>query len=168
MQSKEEYIYKVLSRTLDSAETIIKKAAAHVEAGKCSEDEIMNARLTEDMFPFVKQIQILTDNVKGGLARLSNNQVPKYEDNETTLGDLLKRIYMTREFVLTIDPSEIKDLETKNITLPWMPAGMSWSANNYAEKFILQNANFHLVIAYAIIRMKGVEIGKMDYIGEIK
>jgi uncharacterized protein len=167
MQTKEEYIYKVLLRTLETAETIIKKAILHVEEGKCTEEEILNAKLADDMFPFVKQIQILSDNVKGGLARLSDNQVPKYDDTETTLAELLKRIYTTREFVLTINPSDIKDLDNKTITLPWMPEGMSWSASSYAEKFVLQNTFFHLTTAYNIIRMKGVAIGKMDFLGQI-
>jgi uncharacterized protein len=167
MQTREEYIYKTLLRGLETAETIIKKAITHVEEGKSSEEEIMTAKLAEDMYPFVKQIQVLTDNTKGALARLCGSQIPKYEDNEATLKDLLKRVYTTREFILTLSLEDMKNINEMEIVLPWMPIGMSWSGDSYADKFIMQNIYFHLVTSYNILRNKGVTIGKMDYLGQI-
>ncbi len=53
---------------------------------------LVNARLAPDMLPFIKQIQIASDNAKFGVARLAGVDAPKFEDNETTLDELRARI----------------------------------------------------------------------------
>jgi len=59
-----------LLRVLDSAQSILTKSKAHIDGKKVSEDALLQSRLIVDMFPFVRQIQIVTDNVKGAVARL--------------------------------------------------------------------------------------------------
>ncbi len=49
---------------------------------------LLNARLNPDMFAFTRQAQIVTDQAKGGAARLAGVPVPKYEDAETTIDEL--------------------------------------------------------------------------------
>ncbi len=164
---KETFVYNTLANMLYTAERIIAKAQAHVAEGKATEVEVMDWKLIDDMLPFVRQIQIVTDNVKGAISRLAKVEAPKYEDNETTLSELLKRIDKTRSFISAISSGEIKDLDTLEIKLPWMPEAMSWTGAQYVNGFVLQNAYFHLITAYAIVRAKGVEIGKMDFIGNI-
>lgn len=49
------------------------------------------------------------------------------------------------------------------VTFPWMP-GKYFEMQNYVEGFVTQNFHFHVSIAYAILRNKGVNLGKQDYI----
>jgi len=44
-----------------------------------------------------------------------------------------------------------------------MPEGMYMTGKNYLEHYTLQNSFFHLVTAYNILRVNGVNLGKMDY-----
>lgn len=192
--NKTTFIYNTLLGMLDTADRIIKKVEAHVAEGKATEAEVMDWKLIDDMMPFVRQIQVLTDNVKGGLSRICNVAAPKYEDNEKTIAELFARVEKTRVFVKTIDINKIgkintcgnkidgaaegedinaseidtaDEVDTMDIKLPWMPEGMSWTGKQYTEGFLLQNCYFHLITAYDIIRSKGVNIGKMDFIGNI-
>ena len=172
---KTTFIYNSLLKILDTADTILKKVELHVTEGKATEAEVMDWKIIDDMLPFVRQIQVLTDNVKGGLSRISQVEAPKFEDNEKTIAELFARVEKTRAFVKTINISEIGKTNSNGdnavdkiiIKLPWMPEGMSWTGKQYTEGFILQNAYFHLITAYSIIRSKGVQIGKMDFIGQI-
>lgn len=180
---KTTFIYNSLLKILDTADTILKKVELHVTEGKATEAEVMDWKLIDDMLPFVRQIQILTDNVKGALCRITNTENPKFEDNEKTIAELFTRIEKTRTFTKTIDVnkigkinSHINEINNANgadavdamtIKLPWMPEGMSWTGKQYTEGFILQNCYFHLITAYGIVRSKGVQIGKMDFIGNI-
>lgn len=41
---------------------------------------------------------------------------------------------------------------------------MPMTSQSYITELILPNAFFHLQTAYAILRMKGVPLGKADYI----
>ena len=168
MTNKNIFIYNQLLKMLDTAESIIKKGQAYVEEGKATEAELMEARLIADMMPFVKQIQIISDNVKGAISRMASVENPKMEDTESTFAQLLERIEKTRAFVKTIDADAIStDVDSMTVKLPWMPEGMSWTGKQYFDGFVLQNAYFHVVTAYDILRMKGVQLGKMDFIGNI-
>lgn len=178
--NKTTFIYNSLLGMLNTTETILKKAEAYVAEGKATEAEVMDWKLIDDMLPFVRQIQILTDNVKGALCRITNTENPKFEDNEKTIAELFTRVEKTRNFIKTIEigktNSHINEINNANgadavdemtIKLPWMPEGMSWTGKQYTEGFILQNAYFHLITAYGIIRSKGAQIGKEDFIGYI-
>src|SRR5690242_5345075 len=83
----------------------LEAAKAHAEARKFSPDNYLTLRLAPDMLPFTKQIQIASDAAKGCVARLAGQEIPKYEDNEATLDDLIERIKKTRDYVLSVPES---------------------------------------------------------------
>jgi hypothetical protein len=41
---------------------------------------------------------------------------------------------------------------------------MTFTGQTLATDFALPNFYFHLMIAYALLRMNGVAVGKMDYL----
>jgi uncharacterized protein len=45
---------------------------------------------------------------------------------------------------------------------------MPFTAEGFLLSFSLPNFYFHATTAYAILRMKGVPIGKRDYIGQMR
>jgi hypothetical protein len=42
---------------------------------------------------------------------------------------------------------------------------MKFSGRDFLTGFALPNFYFHVTTAYALLRHKGIEIGKMDYLG---
>jgi len=98
-------------RMLDNLSTILDKAAAHAEAKKIAPAIFINARLTPDMFPLSRQVQIATDMVKGCAARLAGIEVPSYEDNEATFAELQARVAKTVAFLQSIEASQIDGSE---------------------------------------------------------
>lgn len=153
-----------LMRVLDSAEAILTKAKVHLEAKKASEDALLNARLIVDMFPFVRQIQIVTDNVKGAVARLGGVDVPTFADTETSIDDLLERISKVRDFVKTVPDEGFEGSEQKDIVLKFGPREFPFNGHSYLTGFVLPNTYFHLSMAYAIARTNGVELSKSDFL----
>ena len=65
---------------------------------------LLQTRLTPDMFPFVKQVQIACDFAKNTLGRLTG-EPPKFPDDEKTLDDLKARIAKTIDYVKSFKPS---------------------------------------------------------------
>jgi uncharacterized protein len=153
-----------LLRVLDSAEAILTKAKAHLEAKKASEDALLNSRLIVDMFPFVRQIQIVTDNVKGAVARLGGVDLPSYADTETTIDALIERVSKVRDFVKTVPENGFEGSEQKDIVLRFGPREFPFNGYSYLTGFVLPNTYFHLSMAYAIARTNGVELGKSDFL----
>ena len=68
---------------------------------------------------------------------------------------------------MSVNPETVEGIEDIKIKLPWMPEGMYFDADTYIGNFVLQNAFFHLVTAYGILRMKGIHLGKQDFMGTL-
>jgi len=153
-------------RTLTNLRAILEKAAAHAEAREIDPSVLVNARLYPDMLPLSAQVQIATDNAKGSVSRLAGLEPPKYEDNETTLAELVARLDKTIALLKTFRPEQIDGSEDKTITLKVPNRTLTFKGMPYLLEYALPNIYFHVVTAYAILRHNGVELGKMDYMGK--
>ena len=150
---------------LKNLSAILEKAQAHAEAKKIDPLVLLESRLYPDMFPLVRQVQIVSDNAKGAVARLAGVEVPKYEDTEETIADLRARLAKTIDFVESIKPAQIDGSEANDIHLKLGPREVTWKGMQYLLGFALPNFYFHVVTAYDILRHNGVEVGKRDFIG---
>jgi hypothetical protein len=155
----------VFIRTLGNLAAILTKAAIHADAKKIDPLVFINARLTPDMFPLSRQIQIATDIVKGGAARLSGSEAPSYADTETTFPELQERIAKTIAFLKTFDAAKIDGTEDSDIQLKVGGNELNFKGQAYLLGFVLPNLYFHTTITYAILRHNGVELGKKDFLG---
>ncbi|TXH03044.1 MAG: DUF1993 domain-containing protein [Nevskiaceae bacterium] len=156
----------VLTRALGNLITILEKGVAHVEARKLEPAALVAFRLYPDMFPLSRQVQIATDMSKGCVARLAGIEPPKYDDNETTLEQLIARVRKTRDYVAGFKPEQIDGSEGRDIVLKSPRGEMNFKGLPYLQGFVLPNVYFHITTAYNILRHNGVELGKMDYIGQ--
>lgn len=147
---------------------ILAKAEQHAEANKISPDVLLQARLYPDMFPLVRQVQIATDVVKGGAARLAGIEVPSFPDTESSFAELQARIEKTVSFLKSISPAQIDGSESKAIALKVGGNELSFDGQAYLLSFVLPNFYFHTTTAYAILRHNGLAIGKMDFLGKIQ
>lgn len=154
-------------RGLHNLAAILHKAAAHAEAKKIAPEVLLNARLAPDMFPLVRQVQIVSDSAKGCAARLAGVEVPSYADTEASFAELQERIAKTVAFLHGLPPQQIDGSEERPITLKMHSREVHFSGQAYLLDFALPNFYFHLTTAYGILRHNGVEIGKADYLGEI-
>jgi len=158
----------VFEIALASLSTILDKAQAFAKAKNIDPSVLLNTRLAPDMFPLVRQIQVVTDQAKNGAARLAGVEPPRYEDNETTLDQLKERITKTIAFLKTLDAAKIDAAAAREITFPLGPTNKGHMTGiDYLNHFVLPNFYFHRTAAYAILRQCGVEIGKRDYLGAI-
>jgi hypothetical protein len=154
-------------RTLRNLDAILDKAAAHAAARKIEAQVLVDSRLFPDMYPLTPQVQIACDHAKGAAARLTGNEVPKYEDSEKTLDDLKARIAKTIEYIETLKPEQFEGADTRKVTLKVRGEERSFDGVTYLGRIALPNFFFHVTTAYNILRHNGVEIGKRDYIGPL-
>lgn len=155
----------VFVRILTNLSRVLDKGAAYATAKKIEPTVLLNSRLFPDMFPLVRQVQIATDNAKGGGARLAGLQPPKYEDDEASFDDLSARLDKTIAFLNTLKPAQIDGSEDKTINLKLGSREMTFQGLAYLTRLVLPNIYFHTTTAYNILRHNGVEVGKQDYLG---
>ena len=147
---------------------ILDKAEAFAAAKKIDPAVLLNSRLAPDMFSLTRQVQVATDLAKNGAARLAGLEPPRYEDKETTIGELKARLAKTVAYLKTLDAKTIDASSDRQITFPLGPTNKGeMSGGDYLNHFVLPNVYFHLTAAYAILRHCGVEIGKQDFLGAI-
>jgi len=156
----------VFVRMLGNLLQWLDKAEAHAAARKFDAGNYLGLRLAPDMLPFTRQIQIATDTAKGCVARLAGLEVPKWEDNETSLDDLRARIRRCLEYVQSVPAAQIDGSEAREIVLPMRQGEpLRFTGETYLRHWVLPNFYFHVTTAYALLRHAGVELGKSDYLG---
>ena len=126
---------------------------------------LINARLAPDMFPLSRQVQIASDAVKGGTARLAGLEIPSFPDTETTFAELQERLAKTIAFMETAKAEQFVNAETKEISLKVGGQDLNFSGLDYLNGFVLPNLYFHITTTYAILRHNGLDIGKKDFLG---
>lgn len=153
------------ARMLRNLDAILARAQSHAAVKKIDPAVLLGARLFPDMLPMVKQVQIATDHAKGGPARLAGLEPPKFEDNESSFGELKARVARVQSYLATLTPAQIDGSEERKIVLKFGPREFEFVGLPYLTQFALPNFYFHYTTAYAILRHNGVDVGKRDFVG---
>jgi hypothetical protein len=152
-------------QTLGALSKILDKAAAHCAAKKIDPAVMLGTRLSPDMFPLVKQVQLACDFAKNCVGRLTG-EPPKYPDEEKSFDELKARIAKTLDYVKSAKPADIDAAAEKDVTFPVGPQQtLTLKGEQFLVRFVLPNFYFHATTAYDILRHGGVEIGKRDFLG---
>lgn len=155
----------VFIRSLTNMLAWLDKAESHAKAKGFETENYLGLRLSPDMAPLTRQIQIASDSVKGCVARLSGEDAPAWADNETSFDELRARIQKTIEFAKGASKETIDASATRTISLPLPTGPLELSGEIFLTGFAIPNFYFHCTMTYALLRHAGVELGKMDFIG---
>ena len=156
----------VFLRALHNLQHVLRRGEAHAEARKYDASLLLQSRLTVDMLPLTRQVQIATDMAKNGCARLAGVEPLKFEDNETSFAELHTRIERAVEYIKSFKPDQIDGSETRAVTLKTRSGEQHFEGQGYLLHFVIPNLFFHCTTAYAILREAGADLGKSDFIGE--
>jgi len=155
----------ICTTMLGNLSHFLDKAQVFVEARKCEPTALTQYRLAPDMLPFTRQVLIACDAAKNGMARITGETAPKFDDNETTFAELKERIRKTIAYIQSIPPEKVDGTESREITFPvGREATRTMAAEAYLKHWMLPNLFFHVTTAYLILRHNGVELGKGDYL----
>jgi uncharacterized protein len=154
----------LLANSLANLSHVLEKGHAHAVARKYDPALLLAARLTPDMLPLTRQVQIAADMSKFGVARLAAVEAPKFEDQEQTFEELRARIARTIDFIKGVPASALEGSEDRSIKVPARDRTLEFKGLEYLIRWVIPNALFHVTTAYAILRQSGVEIGKTDFL----
>ena len=130
-----------------------------------SEADLLGCRLIEDMAPLTAQVQRASDTAKSAMVRIGGVPMVSMADEESSFAELQQRIAATLAFLDGVPRDAIDGREGAPVTLVTPSQTFEFTAQSYVLGFVLPNFYFHLTTAYAVLRMRGVPIGKMDYLG---
>ena len=110
-------------------------------------------------------MQRASDAAKGCAARLAGIETPSFPDDEITFADLKARIDKTIAFLQEVRPEQLEGSESRTVELKLRMGPVTFDGKSYLLGFALPNFFFHVTTAYDILRHKGVQIGKTDFLG---
>lgn len=157
----------LMIRMLGNLSKILDKAVAEAMAKGIGLDVLLDARLAPDMFPLTRQIQIATDAAKGCAARLAGQEAPSFPDTETTFPELKERIAKTIAYLESFGADQFAGAAERTVTVQTRKHSYEFTGRDFLTKYALPNFFFHVTTAYGLLRHKGIEIGKMDYLGSV-
>lgn len=163
--SVQSAVFAGFTQTLQALDAILDKALTQAQARKIQPEVLLSSRLSPDMLPFTRQIQLMSDFAKNAAARVSGVENPKFPDEEKSFDELKARIAKTLAFIASVDQDALDAGLAKDVTFPRGPsASATLKGEVYLTRFAVPNFYFHATTAYAILRENGIVIGKQDFL----
>lgn len=153
----------VFSRGLDTLAHILNKGAEFAKAKGVSEAEMLDWRLAPDMFNLCRQAQNVIQFASQWPARAAGLEVPASPEGEMSLAELQAAIASTKAALGRITPGQVEGRDEAELTVSLGQMEPTFTLGQWLPAFATPSFYFHLSMAYAILRHKGVEIGKRDF-----
>ncbi|KAI1407998.1 hypothetical protein F5Y13DRAFT_173621, partial [Hypoxylon sp. FL1857] len=163
MTSLYDLTVPVLTRVLQTEVTILKKAEDYAkESGKPVSD-LVNARLSPDMYPLSLQVAITVMVAKKTLQLLVGKEfTPDFK--EISLEESYSRLADTVKELAEVKPEDINGQESKVVEFSIGERATSATDAAGVQRFLIPTVYFHLTTLYDILRKEGVPVGKLDYL----
>lgn len=165
MPSMYSFSVPVFQRGLQNLSAYLDLIETYAAEKGVEPSELIAARLIDDMLPLSGQYQRASDTAKLTISRLAGIDAPRFEDSETTIADLRERLKKTQDFLATVTSAAMEGSDTREVTIS--PGGNKtvFKGEDYLAKFALPNFFFHVTTAHAILRSRGLPVGKTTYLG---
>ena len=154
---------------LSALDGILAKGLAHCKEKSISPEELVEARLYPDMQHLRFQIQLVSHHcvhaieaIKGGVF------YPPRDLAAPDYAGLQKMIVDARTAMEKETPAAINAREGKDVLLDFGERKLPFTAEGFLQSMSLPNFYFHATTAYDILRMKGVPLGKRDFMGAMR
>lgn len=153
---------KVIQSAFASRLDILEHLLRRAEEASGESTTFLNHRIAPDMFPFGTQIAF-TCNQPRNFSRWCQGQAAENLDPEVaSVRQARSYIIDTKELLLSITCDDSKLAEATRVDLG-PSTYIDMPGISYVNDFLIPNFYFHLVTAYNILRMTGLDIGKRDY-----
>ncbi|MEL6465408.1 MAG: DUF1993 family protein [Pseudomonadota bacterium] len=124
----------------------------------------LEARLAPDSFTAAEHFCVALGYVARTIMPLMGDEVPEMP-MDTDPGAILALAHDMRFLLDQLDRVELDGASARRITHVAGEADLTQSGADYALLYALPNAQFHLTLAYASVRMAGAQVGKGDLDG---
>lgn len=154
------------------------KAQAQAQAPEQA-DALLSARLAPDMFPLSTQVRFACVQAQEGLFRLRDEAFPpgltELLDEGRNAGEAPGTMAQARTRIaetLSLVRSLSGDLDgggPDRAVAHELPTGMIFdlTLDQYVRDWAIGQFYFHVMTAYAILRHRGIELGKADYVAHM-
>ena len=154
---------------LASTSAVLDKGKAHAEENGLDLGEIVQTRLIEDMMPFSFQVISVAHHSLGAIEGIKAGVFGPPSPDDSIGYDALHDLVRNAHAELgKVSEEEINALEGNDMRFEFGDFKIPFTAEGFIQSFSLPNFFFHATTTYDILRMKGVALGKMDFLGQMR
>jgi len=147
---------------------VLAKGLEHAKNTRVDPQTLVEARLTSDMLALDFQIRSVVNHSLGALRDVSKGSYTMPTNGTFDYAGLQRLIVEAETALKGFTPQAVNAQEGKALNFDFGSYKATFTAEDYLLSFALPNFYFHAVTAYGILRMKGVPIGKGDYVGQVR
>lgn len=155
-------------RMLGNLDALLDKAEAWAIDQGIPEKDILGARLAPDMFDFAYQVKSASVHSIGAIEGVKRGS---FSPDRTPPGEsfaaLREQLRSTRAAIEAIRPAEIEMLHGREMRFVFSQYHAAFTAESFLTTFSQPNFYFHVTTAYALLRARGMPLGKADYLGKL-
>jgi hypothetical protein len=156
-------------QVLGGMATVMKKGADHYKEQGIDLGDLVESRLQPDMLPFSFQINSVKHHSLGAIEGLQRGEFnPPPSLGELDYAGLQGLVNDAISGLEALDREAVDSLAGKDMYFRMGDFEIPFTAENFVMSFSLPNFYFHATTAYDLLRMAGVQIGKMDYLGQMR
>ena len=152
------------ARVLDTAAHLLTKAADHAAEIGVSEADMLQWRLIDDMQPLGFQIMVVCNFSCQWPARAAGLPPPEDIGADLTLAAFQTAIIVAKAYLAALTPDQFAERDDVPLTISLGGGQLepTLTVERWLGGFATTSLYFHLSTAYAILRARGVPIGKPD------
>ena len=154
---------------LGSVSRLIGKAQSFCSDKGLEPEVLIQARLAENMLPFAYQVKSVAAHSIGAIEGVRKGTFsPDMTPPPATFEGLLERVDQTIAALQAVDADEVESFIGRPMCFEIGATRMDFTGETFLLSFSQPNFYFHATTAYAILRSKGVAIGKRDFLGHVR
>lgn len=155
-------------QSLAGMKGVLQKGLEHCQANNINPQDIVDSRLIADMLPFRFQVGAVAHHSLGAIEGIKKGTFSPPGDLPPDYAGLQKLIADAETSLKAVTPAEVNALEGKDMLFQMRDFKIPFTAEGFIMSFSLPNLYFHAATAYDILRMKGVPLGKRDFMGPMR
>lgn len=157
------------NQVLGSLAGLLEKAEAHCTSKGVAPTDIIQARLAEDMLPFCYQVKSVVVHSVGAIEGVRKGLFsPDMSPPPDDFAGLKAKVAEALTTLAAIKSDEVDGFLGRDMRFAFGERHIDFTAEDFLLSFSQPNFYFHTTTAYGILRSKGVQIGKRDFLGRLR
>ena len=154
---------------LGTARHLVTRAADWCAEHDCAEQVLIGHRIHPEMFPFAYQVKSVAVHTAGALRAVPQGAFsPDVSEPPASFAALHEAVDAASAQLEAADEAAMEMWIGQPMQFRFRDYAMDFRAEDFLLSFSQPNFYFHAATAYDILRQKGVDVGKRDFMGRVR
>ena len=156
----------LFTQTLSGMSTVLAKGAAHYADKGLDIADLVGMALAPDMTTLAQQVQQACHHAVVAVSRFTETEQPGLGDTDTDIDGMQARIAAALAFMAGVTPDQMEGSETRRAEIQIRVGPVAFAGQDLLLHFTIPQVLFHATTAYDIVRHAGVDLAKIDFLGD--